>query len=123
MSCSESDRLKALFKNRGGPHLHPPDNPSLQDKHWAHSTTKKHLRLARALGKTCSFSRHTPLRLCLSNFQFRFIRNKSIKFFTQISKKKKKSLEIIKQIHLSMTSLGSVFCFNTVKLSSYPLSF
>lgn len=41
--------------------------------------------------------------------QIRVIQIKSIKFFTQISKKK--SLEIIKQIHLSMASLGSAFFF------------
>lgn len=54
--------------------------------------------------------------------QIQVIQIKSVKFFTHISKKKK-SLEIIKQIHFSMTSLGSAFCFDTVKLSSYPLSF
>lgn len=56
-------------------------------------------------------------------FQIRVIQIKSVKLLTHISKKKKKSLEIIRQIHFGMTSLGSAFCFNTVKLSSYPLSF
>lgn len=39
MSYLKSGRLKALFKNLGGPHLHLLDNPNIQYKHSTQSTT------------------------------------------------------------------------------------
>lgn len=55
MSYLKSDRLKALFKNLGGPCLHLPDYPNIPKyKHSSQLTIKQHPHFARALCKPCS---------------------------------------------------------------------